>query len=130
MEKNEIAFLFACGNIIQDSGTKKFTYIDVFTAFVISKEVEFIYQNFWVAGRILNIDQGENKIEVKFIDATGEREYGAAFVGGISKTQDTDFAARFDLVKLDRAGKFYLRTFLNGKQLNDGNRFYLEVRKQ
>jgi hypothetical protein len=125
---NTLAFLFASGTVIQDTNTKKFTFINTFSAFIIPKTSEFVYQSFVVAGRILDVTHGNNTIEIKIIDQDGQK-IASVILSGESKTNDVDIVARFDLVKISKIGKYFLKASLNNVDLEDNNKFYLDCTK-
>lgn len=127
--KPTLSYLVSVNKSIQDINSKKFTLIDTFTVFFIPKDTPFSLQSFVVAGRVLNLPAGDFKGEVKIIDPTGQVLQSSPLQGTL-KSGDLMFTAFFNLVKIEKPGKHFLRMFVEGTQLSDEDRFYIDAIKQ
>lgn len=127
--KPTLAYLFLCADAIQDSFSSKWTYVNCFDLFIITKGLEFSIQNFRVGGRINNVPNGTIGTEIKIVDKD-EKVLATSMLSGELVEGDVQFAAIFNLVKFDKPGRYYLRTYFGGKKLVDGNKYYFNVIKE
>lgn len=124
-----LAYLFLCADAIQDKTTFKWTFINCFDLFIISTGLEFTIQNFRVAGKLNNVPAGTTNTEIRIVDKK-EKIIATSVLSGLLEQGDVQFAAVFNLVKFDKPGRYFFRTYFGGKKLADGNRYYFDVIKE
>ena len=123
-----LCYLLSANRSIQDIASKKFTLIDVFTTITIPKDQAFTLQSFVVAGRLTDVSLGVFKADVKIVDASGNVLQVSILEGNIT-LRDLSFVAGFNFVRMDKPGKYFLKMSVNGKELRDENRFFVEIIK-
>lgn len=126
--KPTLSYLVPTNRILQDSTSTKFTAIDVFSLIWIPKDQPFTLQSFSVLGRVFNLSLGQFKGDVKIIDPSGVILQTSTIEGDI-KGGDLAFAAVFNLVKIEKEGKHFIRFSVNGRDLEDGDRYFIVVQK-
>lgn len=124
--KPVLSYLFVATNSVQDINSKKFTFIDIFSLIYILKDQPFTLHNFVVGGRIFGLTPGRFTGIVKVIDPTGVTLQSSTLEGEI-KFGDLSFSAAFNLVKIEKTGRHFLRFSFNGEDLLDENRYFFEA---
>lgn len=120
--------MVACSSIIRDETSKKFTYVDVFQALVIPKGIDSYPLFFAVGGRLLGVQPGLANVVLKLQYEDGEVLANSKLSGEVLGG-DLDVSARFDLVPITKAGKYYIKVEYNGVAIQDNDRFYIVVTK-
>ena len=126
---NTIEYMFTCGRAIKDQGTGLFTYVDAFGNLFIPRNSDSLIQSFFVVGRLHAATGGNIKVETTYISPDGIRSAPSIVVGEILPGF-VDFACYFPIAKFTQIGKHYLKIKLQEEELEAGNKFYFEVRKQ
>lgn len=124
-----LAYLIPVGKIIQDRISGKFSFIDVFDVVNIPPKSNFIYQTFFIAGKITDIKTGRHKIKISIIDPDEEELASVNFPEVDLIIGDVPLSAFFGLVKVEKEGKHYLKAFVDDIELKSHSKFYFDVRK-
>lgn len=124
----ELGFLLTANKALQDSITRQWSFIDITNAFFMPKSLNFLYQTVHVGGRILNVPAGLNKTVVSIVDPEYKLVIAQELSGQLTQG-DVDFAARFNLVKFEKLGRYHLKVIHNGVPLKDDDKFYFQVQK-
>lgn len=119
----ELSHVIAAEKVLRDSTSQKYTLVDLFNIFYIPQTANPA-RFFALHGRILSVDEGSVviKITIQHEDGTAVDE---ALLAGEVKKGDLDFVAYFGPTIIDKTGKYYLRTEVNGAVLPDHDRFYI-----
>ncbi len=122
-----ISYLVCAGRVIQDIPTNKYSYIDIFERIALPKDSPFLYQAFFVAGKLSDFKAGGYSIEIKILDPQ-KKVIGTVPFGNKELVDgDVPFSAYFSLLKIEKLGRHYIKVSVNGKDLADGDRHYFDV---
>lgn len=125
-----VSYLVATTRVMRDANKNGlFSFIDVFESLVIPKKLESATQSFTVAGKIYTDKAGFLKINVSVLNPKKEIlntvELSGDFVVGV-----IHISATFNLITFTTVGKHFLKVSINGKQLEDNDKFYFDVIKE
>lgn len=124
----ELSYLIAANKVIRDEHTKNPTFVDVFTVLQIPPNVSAIFPTVTIAGRLLGVGGGLLSILVKIVDSEG-KIVAIQPLSGILVPGDAYITALFPPVKFDRVGRYFLKVAIDGKDIEDNGRFYIDVIK-
>jgi hypothetical protein len=125
---HKLMFLITTSKVIKDQYTGLMSYIDVFSSLTIPKDSSSIANSFVVMGRITN---NESKIfngEIRILDSNRKLIANSVLSGQV-EPGDVDLTGRFDLIKFENVGRYYLRLVINGEEIKDDDNFYFDVLK-
>ncbi len=108
--------------------TGKYTAIDIFSVIKIPVDELFTLQSFVILGRVFSLKPGKFSGEVRFIDPEGKILQTSVLEGDI-KYGDLGFSAQFNSVKIEKLGKHLCKLYIDGKEVTDDNRFFVDVIK-
>ncbi|HUD02549.1 MAG TPA: hypothetical protein VMR46_00820 [Candidatus Paceibacterota bacterium] len=122
-----IAYIVTAARSIKDADSKKTSLIDVFDSFTLKKDIKSSSQFFVALIRLLGVPASlDTKVETRIENPKGDiiattTATGPTITGGV------DITNIFGPVEVSEEGKYYLRVWLNGKKLDDGNRYFINV---
>lgn len=123
-----ISYLLCAGRVIQDTVTGKYSYIDIFDRIMLLKDQKSIWQAFYIAGKLSNIQAGKYNIEVQIIDPESKEFGKVTFVSRDLVAGDATFSAYYALLNVEKVGRYNIKILINGKVLVDKvNRYYFDV---
>ena len=125
-----LSYLLVCGRVIRDEYIGGlFTYLDIFEVVLIPKGQTSTVRSFVVVGKLNAAKSGLLNIEVKIIDPD-KNEFAKSVIVGPAAMGDTEIAARFDLLTFQKTGRYTLQVTVDGTPLEDGGRYYFEVKNE
>lgn len=124
-----LSYLIPVGKIIQDKITGKFSFIDIFDTFTIPPNLNFLYQSFFIAGKISDIKAGKHKIDISIVDPE-EKEFATIHFPERDVVHgDVPLTAFFNIVKFEKIGRYHIKAFVDDEELKGHSKFYFDVKK-
>ncbi len=124
-----VHYLLICNRAVRDMGTGLFTYVDTFGQIIIPKDNDSATQSFWIGGSIYSSIGGDVSLELRIEFPDGTQSVPSIIKGNISPG-DVGLSTYLPLVKFTQIGMHYLKAKFQGMELETGNRFFFEVKKQ
>ena len=128
MGKTRLDYLIACNTMIKEFGSLRPSLIGIFDFISIPTGQSEILYSFSVGGKIENSENKVLKIDIQIIGP--DRSLFAEFSTNPPPTPllgDINIEAKFPFSKFTTPGRYLLKAVVDGKELEDGDRFYFKV---
>lgn len=126
---NTIQYLISCARAIKDEYTKKLSYLDIFDIVLIPKDSPVTISSFVVGGKAYTTEGGKITFIARILDPLGNILQTSPLDEATVVTGDIEMSFFFNLVKFSMIGRHYIKISANGIDLDDGNKFFIEVKK-
>ena len=127
-----VSYLFPTLRAIEDQPTNKWSYIDAFTIIKLPEDVRFLYQSFYIVGKVKNLPIGEIDGNVTIYKPDNKVLSTIEIKGSVSRSviapnsNITDVVVFFQSIRFEDVGTYRYSLTVGNNKFNDA-RYTFEV---